>query len=640
MATFEQALALAIQHHRAGRLGEAKNLYRRLIDANPNIAMPIHLLGQAERHSGQPQAAAALFRQALRTDPAQGDVWRMLAEALSAIGDHGGGYAALERGLAMDPADRATIHLLGSRLCTYGGGERLPDAIRLLERTIRLNPADAEPHHDLAVALARAERLDEALAQEEAALARRPDFAAAHMTRGNFLNESGARQKALASQNIAAALSPAAPELYYNIGNTQHSIGALEQSLTAYQRAFRLGLPVAGLRCAIVLIQMGRLAEAEAELRRAPSLRGADVASSIDQLADLFGMQGRYEEGRAVLAGLDVSPAADGVNYRGECVIGAANLLLREGRALEAAQTLSRVNGDSSRLFTLKSVAVFQVVLNAMGAKLLRPPPFAPEQPRICSSTLATHGRFAHNVLEYILIRLYAEKYGYGLETPEWVGGYYFDINHPPPSRPLNPLYFPRRIINGLLTGQLKQPPISDCDILSPLFLLEHLEEYRERVQSWLRPRRIWTPFIAPPLEWLRAQGDTVVAIHIRRGDFITCKYPLTETAWYVDWLRSIWGTLQRPVLYLASDDLDGVRADFAEFNPIVRADVADPWPGLEYLQDFHILSNADVVGVSAASGFSLLAARLNTVARLFVEPDMANRRIRPFAPWTSPARP
>ncbi len=636
MATFEQVLALAVQHHRAGHVQEAKDLYLRLIDAGARNPMVVHLLGQAERHLGNVEGAILLFRQAIGLDPVgQADVHVLLADALRALGRVDEAVTILRRGARIAPDLFGGLHLLGVLRCTHGGGEALPEAITLLDRAARIDPSHAEIHHDLAVALSRAERLDEAIAREEMALARRPDFAAAHMARGTFLNEAGDRDRARASQRMALVLAPAAPELHYNLGNTLHSRGECEAALQAYSRAALLGLPRARLRMATVLIQLGRLAEAEAELIQAPTIVGADVAGSIDLLADLLGRQGRLEDGRALLARLGEKPAADGISYCGECIIGSASLLLQEGRPREAAQTLARVAGDSSRLFTVKSVAVFRTTLEAMGATLPRPPNPDPDRPRIGSSTLATHGRFAHNALEYVLVRLYAEKYGYVLETPDWVGGYYFDIDDPLLSAPLSPLYFPRRIINGLVTGQSARPPIPNCDILSPLFLFDHREEHRERVQAWLKPRALWTPFIQPAVDALRVLGDTVVAIHIRRGDFVTFKYPITETAWYVSWLRSIWGDLKRPVLYLASDDLDGVRADFAEFNPVTRSNLTAPWPGLEYLQDFHVLSNADIVGVSAASGYSLLAARLNANARLCVEPDMAGRRVRPFDPWT-----
>ncbi|CAO3439622.1 tetratricopeptide repeat protein [Azospirillum doebereinerae] len=640
MATYEQALALAIQHHRAGRLLEAKELYRRLIDTGVRNPSPFHLLGQAERHSGRPEEAVARFRQALAMEPDLDEVRVMLADALDDADRPEEAIATLRQALGLAPSSLKALHRLGTLLCTHGGGDRLPEATALLNRAVALDPSRPESFHDLAVALSRAERLEEALLNEERALVLQPDFAAAHMARGTFLNEIGDRDLARASQRMAVALMPAGPELYYNLGNTLHSRGELDAALGSYRRAVQIGLPIARLRVAAVLIQLGRLDEAEAELLQAPGIPGADVSASLDLLADLLCRQGRLEEGKTLFARIGEQPAANGGRYRGECMIGTASLLLHEGRAHEAAQLLARVSGDSSRLFTVKSVAVFRVTLAVMGATLERPANPAPDRPRIGSSSLASHGRFAHNALEYIMLRLYAEKHGYVLETPEWVGGYYFDINDPLPSGPLSPLYFPRRIINGLLTGRSTRPPVANCDILSPLFLFEHHEEYRARVQSWLKPRPLWSPFIAPVVERLRALGDTVVAIHIRRGDFVTFKYPITETAWYVDWLRSIWSGLKRPVLYLASDDLDGVRADFAEFRPVTRADLADPWPGLEYLQDFNVLANADVVGISAASGYSLLAARLNTTARLCVEPDMAARRVRPFAPWTAPGKP
>jgi hypothetical protein len=256
-----------------------------------------------------------------------------------------------------------------------------------------------------------------------------------------------------------------------------------------------------------------------------------------------------------------------------------------------------------------------------------------PARPRIGSTTLGTRGRFAHNVLEYVMLRLYAEHYGLVLETPDWVGGLYFDVNDPKPSGALPPWLFARHALNDLVDG--KGEPRADRDILSPLFLFDYPKRFRDRVQHWLKPRREWLPRIEPAVKALRDGGRTVVALHIRRGDFVQYGYPVTRTDRYVEWLRDLWPELERPVLYLASDDLDAVRGDFAEFAPVTLADVAPPWPDLEYLQDFHVLSEADVVGVSAASGFSQLAARLNQRARILVQPDIATQRIVPFIPWT-----
>jgi hypothetical protein len=47
MATISGALAIAIRHHQAGRLQAAEQIYRQILQAEPNQADAIHLLGIA-----------------------------------------------------------------------------------------------------------------------------------------------------------------------------------------------------------------------------------------------------------------------------------------------------------------------------------------------------------------------------------------------------------------------------------------------------------------------------------------------------------------------------------------------------------------------------------------------------------------
>ncbi|WP_431857335.1 tetratricopeptide repeat protein [Azospirillum sp.] len=634
MATIEQALAIAVEHHNAGRLDAALELYRRILDVDARNINALHLAGVAHRQKGNLAEAVALIGRSLSIDPSFTHVHNNYANALLAAGRFEDAAAAYRRAIVVDPAFLPAQSSLGSMLCGQGGPDHWAEAVTALRHTARLQPGRAETYHDLGIALRQTERLDEAIDSYRQAIRLRPDFAAGHMSLGNALVEQGDRASAVACFRRGLALRPDSPELYYNLGNGLHALGQLLPAFDAYTRAAELGLNGGLARAGMILLQLGRRAEAEVMLRRSLFAPGGDIASALDLLASLMIEDGRLEEARAFFQQLEQQPLGTGRAHPGECRTALATVELAAGRATTASALLARVTGDNSRFFTVKSIAAFRSTLEELGATLERAANPDPARPRITSSTLATHGRFAHNALEYVMIRLYAEKYGYVVETPDWVGGYYFDLDDPPQSGPLSPLYFPRRIINRLVTGTAGHPPIADCDILSPLFLFEHKEEYRERVQSWLKPRALWRPFLDPAMAALRARGRTVVAVHIRRGDFIQYKYPITETASYVEWLRELWPTLEDPVLYVASDDLEGVRHDFAEFRPLARPDVVPAWPGLDYLQDFHVLMNADVVGISAASGYSMLAARLNTTARLFVEPDMRTRRIRPFAPW------
>jgi tetratricopeptide (TPR) repeat protein len=633
--TVNEALALAIEHHRAGRLAEAAELYRRILEVDSNHFNALQLSGQVALHQGDHQAAISLLRRAVAIHPDFIPAQAALAEASVAAGQGPQAVARYRLILTLQPEAAAFWRRLGKTAADCGSAMGHV-AVAGLRRALVLEPQDAATRYNLGLTLRGMERLAEATAEYRAAVGLQPDFAAVHMSLGNALLEEGDCAAALRSLQRAAALLPSAPEIFFNLGNVLHTMGDFPVALQAYRRAADLGLAAGQVRTGVVLRDLGRSQEAMAVLRAALNapLRGADAPTAIENLTALMIDAGRLDEGRAFFTRLADQPLG-GVKYIGECLTALADIDLCDGKAKEAAARLAQVSGDNCRFFTVKSLAALAATMQDMGATLIRPVNPDPSRPRITSSSLGTHGRFAHNALEYVLLRLYAEKYGLTLETPDWVGGWFFDLDDPRPAGPLRPLNFARRSLNALVQGDGDRAPLVDCDILSPLFLFEHKEIWRDRVQGLLKPRPMWRPFLDPAMQRLRELGDTVVAVHIRRGDFVQYGYPITETRWYVDWLREIWPTLRRPTLYVASDDLAGVCDDFAEFSPRTRGDVAPDWPGLEYLQDFHVLMHADVVGISTASGYSTLAARLNVNARMFVEPDAAARKVRPFVPWT-----
>ncbi|WP_298380457.1 tetratricopeptide repeat protein [Azospirillum sp.] len=636
MATIPEALSAAVQCLNARRFADARAICGQILAVDRTNTDALHLWGLAARQDGKLDEAIAMIGRAVESRPLFAAARINLANALRAAGRHADAQRCYRLAVAVAPDLASAWLAFGGHLTRDGGSAAQDEAIRALRHATTLAPTDADALHDLGLALRYANRAEESISVLIQATIARPDHTIAWMNLGTALVENGEHARSLASMRRAVALTPNAGEVCFNNGNALHAAGHLEEALSAFLRSARLGLAQARTRAAMVLHDLGRHREAEEGYRHALTADG-DAPANIEQLTRLFMETDRIEEGRALLVQLTRTEPL-GRTYRGELLAALADLELWDGRAERTAALLDGVQGDSGRFFTIKSIAALRLSLGRLAGqpngKLKRPPNPHPDCPAVTSSTLASHGRFAHNVLEYVLVRLYAEKHGFTLETPEWVGGYYFDINDPLPSRPYRPLYYPRHPLNRHLSGTAGETPPSNVDFRSPLFLLEHKAEHRDRVQSWLRPRALWSPFLDPALERLRERGDTVVAIHIRRGDFVQFNYPITETIWYVDWLRALWPTLTRPVLYIASDDLAGVRKDFAEFAPMVRADVAPDWPNLEFLQDFHVLMHADVVGVSAASGFSLLAAQLNQRARLFVEPDMPGRRIRPFAPW------
>lgn len=630
--TSDQALAGALADHRAGHVERAAATYRRLLVEEPGNADLLHLLGVTERQAGRAAEAIALFRQALARAPQLLEARLNLAGTLMAQGDAAGAQAQWQAVLVLDPAHGAAWHALGASGAGHGGAGR-DEAIRSLRRAAQLIPDGAEVHHDLGILLRQDDRIDEAIECQRRALSLEPGLLSAWMSLGNALLENGEIAAAAQALERAVTLSPGTAEIWFNLGNLHYRSANLDGALRCYRRSERLGLAAARARVVAALVDQGQDAAAEAALSDYLPLDGTDVSSCLEYLYAILVHGGRLAQARTLFTRLETVPLA-GKIYPVECRTALSALDLMEGDPAAAAARLEAVRSDNCWMFTVRSLAALERTRRQQGWRWQRPANSVPDRPRLTSSTLGNRGRFAHNVLEYVLLRLYAEKHGCVLETPDWVGGAYFDLDDPTPSGPLPPWPFARRILNGSVMGTRDAEPVMDRDALSPLFLYEYPEAFRDRIRSWLQPRPQWKPWIDPPVDALRAVGRTVVAIHIRRGDFLRYGYPITETQTYVDWLRALWPTLDKPVLYLASDDIAAVRTAFREFRPVTLHDSGPAWPGLEFLQDFHVLTQADIVGISAASGFSQLAARLNARARLCVEPDMKTGGIKPFPAW------
>ena len=59
-------MQLGLQHHQAGRLAEAEQLYRQVLEQSPDHSQALHLLGMLARRVGQIEAAVRKLMEELR----------------------------------------------------------------------------------------------------------------------------------------------------------------------------------------------------------------------------------------------------------------------------------------------------------------------------------------------------------------------------------------------------------------------------------------------------------------------------------------------------------------------------------------------------------------------------------------------
>ncbi|MBY6266191.1 tetratricopeptide repeat protein, partial [Azospirillum sp. 412522] len=69
MVTLSQALLIALDHHQAGRVAEAEDIYRRILGADPEHADAMELLGVLAAQTGRPAEAGRRLRLAVALRP-------------------------------------------------------------------------------------------------------------------------------------------------------------------------------------------------------------------------------------------------------------------------------------------------------------------------------------------------------------------------------------------------------------------------------------------------------------------------------------------------------------------------------------------------------------------------------------------
>ncbi len=172
-----QILQLALSHHSEGRLREAEDLYRRVLQTDPDNAAAWHFLGVLAYQRGDHPSALEHIQRAIRLNKKEPAFHGNLGLVLHAMGQREKAVQSYRRALALKPGYPEAHYNLGNSLKEEG---RLQQATVAYRRAIALKPDYAEACNNLGLALQRQRKLGEATAAYQQALALRPDDAAAH----------------------------------------------------------------------------------------------------------------------------------------------------------------------------------------------------------------------------------------------------------------------------------------------------------------------------------------------------------------------------------------------------------------------------------------------------------------------------
>ena len=293
-----------LQHHRAGRLTEAKTLYEQALKLRSRHPDALHLLGLVALQSGDAAAATALLEQAAQAQPRNPAFHADLAQALLASQRAADARAAFRRAVKLDP--RNPQFAVGAAICLAMAG------------------AAAEAEHEL-----------------RDVGRRHPDYPLAWFNLGNVLRDEGRPQEAAEMYRRVIRLDPAFADAYNNLGSVLHQGDYFDDAEQAYRQYLALQPDaVAGyVNLASLLIDRGRAAEAVKLCRE--GIERFPKPARLPELQWMLG-SGLAHQGKLVSALAAFCSASDLAPNNARALWGYGLTLLQTGNEQEGLQWLER----------------------------------------------------------------------------------------------------------------------------------------------------------------------------------------------------------------------------------------------------------------------------------------------------------
>jgi predicted O-linked N-acetylglucosamine transferase (SPINDLY family) len=273
MATMsiEEALGLAREHLRQGRIAEGQAVCRAILQGAPQDAEAHRLLGLLAVSAGNPSLGEAHLRSALASRPDSAEVHNALCLLMASQGRFAEAEQAARRALAIRPNFAEAENNLGGAL---QGQERLDEAVAAFRRALAIRPNFAEAAYNLGYVLQAQQDWEQAALAYERTLGLRPGLPEAEHNLGLVRQFQGRMKDAVEAYRRSLKADPKNHKSAYNLGIALQDLGCIDEAIEAYTWALAAqpGLYIAANNLGSALQQRGRLDDAVRAYQHALSI--------------------------------------------------------------------------------------------------------------------------------------------------------------------------------------------------------------------------------------------------------------------------------------------------------------------------------------------------------------------------------
>ncbi len=224
-----QALAQALDLHKAGRLAEAEKLYTAILSVRPDHFDALQMLGLVKLARGQPSEALQFTAAAMRARKPSPQVLLNHGLVLNALNRHEEALESFEQAIKQK-SKFAEAH--NNRAAVLAALGREEEALEAYRKALAITPAYPDAHYNLGNLYRTLARNEDSLKCYDRAIALRPKYADAHNNRGMVLMLLRRSEEALASFEHALAADPSHPDALKNRIGALNALGRYEEALS------------------------------------------------------------------------------------------------------------------------------------------------------------------------------------------------------------------------------------------------------------------------------------------------------------------------------------------------------------------------------------------------------------------------
>lgn len=267
----DSAFQLAVRCQSGGFVGQAKQLYGRILLAWPEHPAALHNLAILASQEREYAMARELCARALRLQPSNPLFHTSFGNVLAAAGDPAQAHAEYLRALDLDPRCVDALYNRANLLSTEGA---FREAIDFFRRALEIEPHPADTCNNLGNVYLATSETAAAAACFEQAIREQPEDFKAYANLANLHSAQGEWEQAESLLRRALRIAPEDAYLHHNLGKVLVSTNRLGPAIECFQEAVRLAPDAADLHISLggMYGKQGRFEEALACYQRGLAL--------------------------------------------------------------------------------------------------------------------------------------------------------------------------------------------------------------------------------------------------------------------------------------------------------------------------------------------------------------------------------